>query len=207
LALLFFKGEIMDANKSIQNSSDSELLHAIQKGNREAAQELCRRHDPELRGMTVGFLRGKGCNQPGDHGEEVKSRAWVKIIRYIDDLDDVRKFNGWRDTIARNEAKEHLKTCITAQNTSIELEDEALTVGTQIFDYYKSRDAAIDAAKMLRVAENISPEFGLIFRLHTRDDLAFDEIALLLGKNKGTVRTVYFRGLLKLKAEFRSRGG
>lgn len=197
----------MDDNLNNRTFSDSMLLSAIQKGSNEAAEELCRRQDSELLMVVAGFLRDNGCNNPSDHAKGIKNNAWINIIRYVSSLKDVNKFKPWRDTIAKNEAKRHLKVCITEQNTSVEIEDDTLLPEAQISDYYKSRDAAIDADKILLLAESISPEFALLFRLHTLYELGFDEIAVKQGKNKDALRTAYYRGLKILKAKLRLRGG
>lgn len=191
----------MNANRRGDNQSDGELLNAIQSGSDEAARELYRRHNSELREVVGSFLRGNGCNHSSDHSEEVTSRAWVRIIRYLGELADINKFKQWRDAIARNEANVHLRTCIKEQNTSIELEDETFLDRAHITDYYTSRDAAIDADKMLMLAENISPDFAEIFKLRM-DDLNFDEIAAQMGKNVANVRNVYYRGLRRLQTQF-----
>ncbi len=195
----------MDANLDNRVPSDCELLVAIKKGSSEAVEELCRRHDSALWGVTIGFLEGKGCSHPRDHAEEVKTRAWINIIRYLRDLDDVNKFNAWRDAIARNEAKQHLRSCIKEQNTSVDLEDETLLPKTRITEYYESRDAAIDANKMLTLAKKISSEFAVLFQLYNVDELSFDEIAVRVGKPKESLRNVYYRGLKRLKVMINGR--
>ena len=189
----------MNANLGKRVPSDSELLVAIKKGNSEAVEELWRRHHSALRRMTIGYLEGKGCRDPRDHAEEVKTRAWINIFRYLSNQGDVNKFNAWRDTIARNEAKEHLRSCINEQNTSVELEDETLLPKARINEYYESRDAAIDADKMLTLAKDISSQFVVVFQLHNVDELSFEEIADRLGKSKESVRSIYYRGLRRLK--------
>jgi RNA polymerase sigma factor (sigma-70 family) len=194
-------------NPDDRNPSDSELLSAIQKGSIEAGEKLCLRHDLELLAVIVSFLNRKGCHSPRDHAEGVKTRAWINIIRHLKKLDDVTKFNAWRDEIARNEAREHLKTCITKQNTAMELKDDSLLPEAQISNYYNSRDAAIDADKILTLADSISPTFALIFRLYNLEGLEFEEIANRLGENKAKLRTVYYRGFKRLIAKVRSRGG
>jgi len=197
----------MDPNPD-RNPSDSALLQAIQRGSREAADELCLKHDPELRAVVVAFLRGHGCKYPNDHVDPVKSETWLNILRAVHQLKDVRKFKAWRDETARNEARKHLKTCIAEQITSVELKDETFLPEAQVIDYYRSRDASIDADRILALAESISPpEFAELFRLRNLENKSFDEIAELQGVTKAKLRNVYYRGLKRLRAMVRSRGG
>jgi RNA polymerase sigma factor (sigma-70 family) len=197
----------MEANQNEQFRSDSELLDAIKKGSEEAKGQLYRKHYSALLKVTAGFLRRHGCNQPNDHAEGIQNGVWSNILPSVSGLRDVTRFEAWRDTIARNEANKHLKTCIREQNTSVELADKTVLPEARISNYYESRDAAIDAEKMLTLAKSISQEFALIFQLYTLKELEFDEIAIRLGKNLDTIRTTYYRGREKLMAKVRSRGG
>ena len=197
----------MDLNPD-RNPSDSVLLQAIQRGSREAADELSLKHDSELRAVIAAFLRRHGCKYPSDHADPVKSETWFNIFRAVHQLKDVGKFKAWRDETARNEARRHLKTCIVEQVTSVELQDKTFLQEAQVFDYYKSRDASIDADRMLTLAESISPpEFAELFRLRNLENKSFDEIADLQGVTKAKLRNVYYRGLKRLRATVRSRGG
>ena len=168
----------MDADKQVR--SDSELLRVVQS-----------------------YLWRKNCNQPEEHGNEVRNSAWLNILSHLTDLKDPSKFRAWSTTIVINEAKRHLTTCINNQNTSVELAEESLLPAARITDYYTSRDAAIDAARMLEFAEKISPEFSEVFRLYNVEELGFEEIALRLGQHKERLRTLYYRGLREVKAKFK----
>src|SRR6185369_14767077 len=123
-------------------------------------------------------------------------------FKKLDSVLESEKFRAWLIKVARNEANRHLQSCIDDQNYSVELSDDPLRPAAQISNYYRSKDAAIDADRMLSYANSISEEFGSIFRLYNEEELDFDEIARRLGKNKEAVRTQYYRGFRKVRARF-----
>ncbi len=197
----------MAANERIP--SDSDLLRAIQNGNEQARlsclSELVKRHDARLSQTIFGYLWRKNCDQVAAHAAGVKSNTWLNIADHIIDLEDVLKFKAWSATIAINEANKHLKKCIKGQNYSVELKDESLLPPARLTDYYTSRDAAIDAARILEFAESISPEFAQIFRLYVVEGLSFDEIAKRLGQNREQLRTCFYRGRRSVMERFRNQ--
>jgi len=193
----------MDAK---QITLDCELLALIQAGfgpsQQKAEGDLIERYDSKLIAVIERYLWRKGCNQAAQHGSGVRSDAWISILGHLDDLKDAEKFEAWAIRIAINQANRHLKTCIEARNNLLELKDETLLPTARIVDYYKSRDAAIDAERMLKFAEEVSPEFGLVFRLYNIDEFDFEKIAHQLGCNKERIRTLYYRGVRKVIAKF-----
>ena len=188
--------------------SDGKLLSPNQTGDEptqeDVTDQLIRKHDQKLTKQIEGYLYRKNCNEPSLHAKGVRNQTWINALAHLEDLNDPEKFEPWVATIWRNEANRHLKICIIKQNTSVELTDQTVLPPAQISDYYHSRDAAIDADRMLRFAENISEDFGSIFRLYNEEGMDFDEIALVLKKKKDNVRNQYYRGLRKIKAKFKT---
>lgn len=167
-----------------------------------AKGELIERHYRRLIAVIERYLWRKNCNQPAEHAKGVRTSAWISILSHLRDLKDEEKFEGWATTIAINEANRHLNSCIYGQNNSVELKDEGVLPPAQIANYYASRDAAIDAERMLKFAKDISPEFGLVFQLYNMDEIDFEEIARRLGCSKERIRSLYYRGLRKVIAKF-----
>jgi RNA polymerase sigma factor (sigma-70 family) len=186
--------------------SDGELLLAIQTGGeqvkREATDELCRRYDPLLLKAVVGYLWRMHCAHVEDQPREVVDSAWINILPNLGELRDLNNFEGWSRSIAINEANAHLRICINGRKTSVEFNDENLLPVARLNDYYKSRDAAIDAARMLKFAGSISSDFARVFTLYIVEELSFDDIAKRLGQNKEKIRTLYYRGRRQLMEKF-----
>jgi RNA polymerase sigma factor (sigma-70 family) len=192
-----------------QNSfpSDSELLRAIKTGDepaqQDAKQKLVEKFTDKLRNSMVARLRKKNCNQPAVHVKGVLSDIWIRVFAYLRDLQDPEKFERWLFAIAVNEANRHLRSCIDGQISSVPITDDSVLPPATISGYYASKDAAIDVERMITYADNISEEFGIIFRLYNEKELGFAEIAQKLGKTEAAVRTQYYRGFAKVRARFK----
>jgi RNA polymerase sigma factor (sigma-70 family) len=191
-----------------QIPSDGELIRAIQNGDdKEAKAELCLRHDPLIFVLVIAYLLAHGCKEPRDHAGEVTNDVWVNILRSLRTLKDEDKFNAWRDRIARNEARNHLRTCIRGQNSLVDLDAHPELPEGQIFGGARVIEAAKLADEVLGMAERISPKLAEIMQLLHEEGFTWDEIASKLGEKKETLRTFYNRGLIKLKRKMKSRGG
>jgi DNA-directed RNA polymerase specialized sigma24 family protein len=68
----------------------------------------------------------------------------------------------------------------------------------QIHSNQRVVDAAIDAAKVLELASEISAEFADILYLHFVEELNFHDIAALMEMPYPTVRTIYYRNKPKV---------
>jgi len=186
--------------------SDGELFRAFQTGDeavrRDIQGKLVEKYSEKLNKVISSYLRRKNCNQPAVHVKGVLSETWIDVFGNLNGLKDHDKFEHWSTIVGLNAANRHLKSCIGDQNTSEQITEDSLRPRAQIFNYYSSKDAAIDADRMLVYAYRISEEFGSIFRLYNEEELGFAEIADILGKHEDAVRTQYYRGFRKLKARF-----
>jgi DNA-directed RNA polymerase specialized sigma24 family protein len=196
----------MDANPAKRIPSDGELLSAFQRGNEEAAEKLRLRHDSAILAVIVAIL-AKGCDLRHEHAKEVKDEVWMIIFSKINQLRDLSKFDAWRDQIARNGARAHLRKCITNQNTLIDLKGRASLPDGEIADPSKVVESAQSVDQIMGLAENISPKFAQLLNLRGLEGLSWDEIATQRGENSGTLRKFYQRELIRLKILIKKRSG
>ena len=186
--------------------SDSDLIVAIKTGDeptrRDAKEKLFKKHNERLYNSILRYLRKKFCNQPTMHADGVLSNTWIRVLSYLDNLKDTEKFVPWSDTVGRNEARHHLRSCITGQTSSVQLTDDSHLAPAGIVDYYHSRDAAIDADSIAAFVSSLSEEDQSIFRLRILEGLNFREIGLRLGKSEAAVHTAFYRLVTKIKAKF-----
>ncbi|MDT4967841.1 MAG: hypothetical protein QOJ64_2578 [Acidobacteriota bacterium] len=197
----------MNANPAERFPSDSELLDDIQQGSKEAVEILCNKHDRELRAVIISFLVKHGCFRPPEHAEGIKSEVWIHILSKLDDLRDSNKFAAWRDAIARNEGRNHLRHCIPEGKSFLELTDDSFQTEGRFAELDKVIEDAELADWLFKAADNVSAPFGRIIALRYKDDSSWDEIADQLGISKAALHSCYYRGLIKLRKKLGGRGG
>jgi RNA polymerase sigma factor (sigma-70 family) len=191
--------------------SDGKLMDTILTGDpkakEEAKKQLYIRHNPGVRKFLVGFLNKKNCNSPHQHLEDASSKTWLNAYSKLHQVKEPDRLNGWLIAIAKNEVYKHLRNdCIPAER-SVEIEDRPLPDAceeryrpeAQIYNYYESLDAAVDADKALKLAADVSSELEKIIYRRMFKDQGFDKIAADLGMSLVNVRNLYYRGLKELR--------
>src|SRR5687768_7807240 len=109
-------------SKSITFPSDSELVDACLRGDKQAAQQLFERHQEWISGYIRKRLQGKGCVQPVDHGENVGQETLKRAYSNLLQLQNHQLFAAWLIKIAGSQINEHLKVCISEKNTRTALD-------------------------------------------------------------------------------------
>lgn len=196
----------MDAKPAMQIPSDS-LLRAVQEGSETAARELRLRHGSFVLAAVRSILH-RGCTQQREHEGEVNDEAWMTIFSKLHQLKDLSKFDGWRDEVARNVARAHLKKCIPTQHLFVQPKADGsdLSEGS-VRNLVETLEAAELVDQMMGLAESISPTFAEVLTLRAVEECSWDEIAARIEKNSGTLRKSYQRDLIKLNKLRKKSGG
>jgi len=179
-------------------SFDASLVTSAVGSRDEVLKDLYEKHDPHLRQFIPKFLRVKGCHSPDSHCDGVRSQSWISVLSRLDDLRNPDSFRAWMTVIATNAARKHLRDCIKSQLNFDPIEFDGgrglgLDEVAEISSGQRVIDAAIDAARVLQVANRISSEFAEILYLRFGEDLDFHEIAQVLKMPLSSVRTIYYR--------------
>lgn len=189
----------MDPTPARRIPSDIELLSAIPEGHDTAAAELRLRHDPSVLAAVRSVLN-RGCEQRREHEGEVNDEAWMTIFNKLHQLRDLSKFDAWRDEVARNVARAHLKKCIPTHDLFVQPNADGSFVSEgSVRSLVETLEAAELADQIMELAEGISPTFADALALRAGEGCRWDEIATRLGKNTATLRKSYQRDLIKLK--------
>lgn len=170
------------------------------KKNSKNLELLCSNYD-----FVVRRVRAHGIseNDVYDVSEEVMVNA-VKSIKNLRSSDSIKP---WLSTIVRYEAcKYYRKKCRIAEISSIIDPEEDRDI--DIYDFIASEETV---ESILQEAERINMVDALlnslpdtsrrVMRLRFWAGYKFTEIADVLGVNLNTVKSIYRRGLEKLKAE------
>jgi RNA polymerase sigma-70 factor (ECF subfamily) len=147
---------------------------------------------------TLGYLRGL----LGDDADDVQQDVWISVYHRISDLANPGAFRTWLFRMTRHRAIDFLRK----RKRERELLDEVLaeSESTTEADPNESSDP-IDPAVLEGALTSIPPPQREVLLLRYRDDLSYNEIALVLGCPIGTVRTRLFHAKRRLQ-ELITRG-
>ncbi len=179
---------------------DRDILEAARAGDSSAVESIYR----ELAPAVVGYLRGHGLRDPEDAASEVFVGMVRGLPRFVGDAGD---FRTWLFSIAHRRmiderrrrarrpeelvAPEAFSASLASSRTG-DAEEEALAVvGTQW---------AVAAIHLL------SPDQRAVVLLRVLADLSVEEVAAVLGKSPGAVKSLQRRGLIALSRALNPQG-
>ena len=131
---------------------------------------------------TLAYLRGL----TGEDAEDVQQDVWVTVYRNIGGLSNPDAFRTWLFRTTRHRAIDWLRRRKREREL---IEDVALEmpVGGATAEPYDM--AELSEARFAAVTAGLPPPQREVLLLRYRDDLSYEEIALVVGCPIGTVRT------------------
>lgn len=137
-----------------------------------------------------------GLTHDPDLAEELMQDTFYSAIKNIHKFRKECSIKVWLCEIAKNKWKNKLKKDRGKFfNKSIENIDEFIYDDT--FEYeILSREEIINLYKNIHNLDEVTKE---VIYLRIRAELSFKEIGIILNKNEGWARTVFYRGKIKLK--------
>lgn len=164
--------------------NDEELIHELQQGNESAFNELYERYHKLVYYVAYQITRCEA------DAEEVKQEVFLKVIRYINDIKDAKRFKYWIVTITHNECK-HLfrankdkgmdETTLDQLYVQTEKRREFLPEENM---HYQGDMEILHACIM-----KLNKEHREVITLKYFGQLSIDEIAELLEIPNGTVKS------------------
>jgi RNA polymerase sigma-70 factor (ECF subfamily) len=132
---------------------------------------------------TLGYLRGI----VGDDAEDVQQEVWLAVYRHLGGLADPGAFRTWLFRTARHRAIDFLRQRKREHELIDDVPPDATSVDAWLADDDESEtvdDGALTAALMA-----MPPPQREVVLLRYRDGLSYQEIAQVVGRPIGTVRT------------------
>ncbi len=186
---------------------DSVLVQETLEGNPLSFQLLVERYQERI----FGLVRHYASNAV--EMEDIVQDTFVKAYRKLGSFQHQSSFSTWLHRIAVNTALDFLKR--TGRNPVLAVEDPESAPGAPGPRAVAPPDASLEQSEIVAITRRVLDELPEIFRtvlvLREFEDLAYQEMADLLGISIGTVESRLFRArarfkdvLLRLHPEFAS---
>ncbi len=152
----------------------------------------------------------------GDHheAEDVSQEVFIKVYRSLGSFRRDAKMSSWIYQIAVNSAidllrKRKAKPSVNLEEFDhIELQDAPRGAATAPVDPESSAEAALLQGRIEKALHSLTPRERVVFAMRHYNDFKINEIADVLKVSSGTVKSLLFRALQKLRRELALyRGG
>ena len=191
---------------------DSQVAHAAEFNLSELSIiERCKKGDERAFGQFIDLYQArvfgfvKRMVTSAEEAEDISQEVFIRAFQNMNRFDSKCSIKTWIFRIAHNLCIDHARkskrsvqkvgpTFNGEDSDEIEISDESwepekLLIQSQLFEYVEE------------AISSMSEKLRAVLLLHDREDLAYDEIATMLGIPEGTVKSRLFlaRNHLKLK--------
>jgi len=159
--------------------SDEELARSVQQGDREALEQLVRRYVRPVHAVVASFLTDR------EAVEDAAQGTFVRALRSIEHYDSRRPFAPWLYQIARNVARNHVKSEGLRRTDSFPAGGvEDLAPQPDVVAERSEIRVRVEA-QLLRLPE----QRRTAFRLVDLEGMAAEEAGRIMGLAPGTIRS------------------
>ncbi len=178
-------------------STDTELLHAIARGDESALASLYDRYNSILFGLLLRILHSRA------EAEDVLQQVFVQVWRRADSYDESRgRGFTWLVTLARSRAIDRLRALDSRSRAATAAAAEAPEpTGDASLDAFRSEQREIVRAALSQLTEDQRRTLLLAYE----EGLTQSEIAARLNQPLGTVKTRTRAGLMRLRELLRDK--
>ena len=174
---------------------DAALVEALRSGDPQAPRLLIERYQGAVYGLCYRMLNHK------QDAEDVVQETFIRALRSMAGFDSARPLVPWLLEIAANR-------CRTALGRRGRM--PVLALVDPAHEPIDPRGGPADpddlAGELERALDGLRPEYRLVFVLYHSQHLSYDEIALVVTRPVGTVKTWLHRARAELAEELSRRG-
>lgn len=163
------------------------LILRCQIGDKDALAELIERYQAPLRYFISHLSDGTEVT------EDIFQETWLTVIRHICSLKRTEAFPTWLYRIARNKVYQQLRV----KKKLRELDDN-IAVANDTEDEVFSAE---DAANIHRCLKKLRAEHREVLMLRFLEQMSYHEIAQVINRGLGTVKSRIYYAKLALKKE------
>ena len=170
-------------------------INEIRGGNHEHYRVLVERYHKGLVQHLFNIVHD------GHTAEDLAQDAFIKAYEKLSQYDDTYAFSTWLYKIADNMAYRHVKKMNRTRSIN-ELEE---FIPDDKPSSSETTDKELERSAVQKAIGTLSREYRQVVTLYYWDDCSYDEIAMIIDKPIGTVRTWLFRAKDQLRKELHEK--
>lgn len=184
--------------------NDQQIVDRICRGEVAAFQILVERYKRKIYYLAYDMLGDQ------QEAEDVSQDVFIKIFRSLKNFRRDAKMSSWIHQITTNTCIDVLRKRKAKPQTNLEdfdqipLPDNPAGTGSRFHSPEASAEASLLQSKINEALVKVTPRERTVFVMRHYNDLKIDEIASALSVSSGTVKSLLFRALKKLRKEMSS---
>lgn len=183
--------------------ADSDLLADVMAGNVDAFEKIVERHKNRLYSFVYRFVGDR------ETAEDILQETFLRAFRRRKDYRSIANFSTWLFTIAGNLAKSELRRRKRWRFFSLNWDEESET-GIEIPDESQRPDTVTEASiadrQIQEAIQSLPASYRKVILLRDVEGMSYQEIAGIVGRPVGTVKSRVNRARLRLQKRLRLEG-
>jgi RNA polymerase sigma factor (sigma-70 family) len=172
---------------------DFTTVLASAKAGDQGAQEVIYR---DLAPAVLGYLRAQGADDP----EDLAAEAFVAVVRYLVRFEgDERSFRSWVFTIVHRRLVDERRRRYRRREAAVD--PAMLPVLGSVGDVEEEALSRLGSRAVSHALRRLTPDQRAVLLFRVLADLPVVEVARVLGKSEGAVKTLQRRALARLARE------
>jgi RNA polymerase sigma-70 factor, ECF subfamily len=186
---------------SLAGTSDADVAHHAARGNEAAARELVQRYERPVFNLIDRLVREPAV------AEELTQDTFLKVFSKLHTFDVRQRFSAWILRVAHNTTIDYLRRHRPATvSLDFRPDEDAPSVGERLPDEHAiPPDEAFEQHRMAiavdAALERLRPEYREVLVLRYQEGLDYEEIAQVIDRPLGTVKTFVHRARRMLALE------
>jgi RNA polymerase sigma-70 factor (ECF subfamily) len=173
--------------------SDINLINNILNGHTEEYEVLVKRYQTKLYNFLFKLTLSK------EDAEDILQEAFIKAYKYLNKYNSKYCFSTWLFKIATNIYKTNIKKISKNRLECNEYFLEVTKSNFNLEDIIVTKDKFM---KVLDIINGLKPDYKIAVILKFFKDMTNKEIAQIMGKREGTVKTIIFRAKKTIGKEY-----
>jgi RNA polymerase sigma-70 factor (ECF subfamily) len=193
----------MAHSRTGESVPDSDVLADVMAGDVDAFEKIVERHKNRLYNFVCRFVGDR------ETAEDIVQETFLRAFRRRKDYRAIANFSTWLFTIAGNLAKSELRRRKRWRFFSLNWDEESET-GMEIPDESQRPDTVTETSltdrQIQRAIEALPANYRKVILLRDVEGLSYQEIAEIVNRPVGTVKSRVNRARIRLQKRLRMEG-